>query len=350
MNVKRLWVLFVARNYEFIRDRAGFGWNILFPFLLVVGFGVVFSGDTPTRYKLGVFPVAEENLDLRALKIPSALAGNRYVKIVPFADFDTGVARLNHHRVDLLIKNSGRPYEYWVSDTSPKGYVLERMLRDSLIDEGQFAGMLKKSQIQGEQIRYLDWLFPGILGMNIMFSALFGVGYVIVRYRKIGVLKRLKATPVTAFEYLTAQLLSRVVILMSTAAIVWIGCDLIFSFRMNGSYLDAAVVFLFGSISMVALGLVVAARGTSEEMANGVINFITWPMMFLSEVWFSLEGAPEWVRVLAKIFPLSHFLTALREVVNDGATLTMVSTELTILALMSVLFITIGSVMFSWTR
>ena len=112
-----------------------------------------------------------------------------------------------------------------------------------------------KEPIQGREIRYIDWLFPGILGMNMMFSALWGVGYVVVRYRKNGVLKRLKATPLTAFEYLSAQMLSRIFLLMFTLVVVWVGCDLIFSFQVRGPYLDLFVVFLLGSLSLTALGL-----------------------------------------------------------------------------------------------
>lgn len=355
MNLKRLWVLFVARNYEFLRDRAGFGWNILFPFLLVAGFGVAFSGDTPTRYKLGVFPLIEQEKTEAAewapdLKLPAGLTGSSFIQVVPFEQFQNGMGKLVHHKIDMLIKNGTPPYEYWISDASPKGWVMEKVLRESVIAPGSLDHLLKKSQIQGDQIRYIDWLFPGILGMNIMFSALFGVGYVIVRYRKIGVLKRLKATPVTAFEYLTAQLMSRVIILMGTAAVVWLGCDFLFSFNMQGSYLDAAVVFLLGTVSMVSLGLVVASRGTSEELTNGVINFITWPMMFLSEVWFSLEGASSWVKTTAKVFPLTHFLGALRKIINDGADLSMVTQEMMVLAVMTTICLTIGSLLFSWTR
>ena len=88
--------------------------------------------------------------------------------------------------------------------------------------------------------------FPGILAMNMMFSALWGVGYIVVRYRKNGVLKRLKATPLTSFEYLAAQTLSRIFLLMFTLVVVWVGCDLVFSFTVEGSYFDLFIVFFLG--------------------------------------------------------------------------------------------------------
>lgn len=183
-----------------------------------------------------------------------------------------------------------------------------------------------------------------------MFSALWGVGYTVVRYRKNGVLRRLKATPLTAFEYLTAQMLSRIFLLMFTLVVVWIGCDLLFDFNVQGRYADLLAVFFLGSLSLTALGLILASRGTSEEFTTGVLNFISWPMMFLSEVWFSLEGAPEWIRSGARIFPLTHLLEAARRIMNDGAGLIDVSGEMLVLGVMTLAFLAVGAALFSWTR
>lgn len=345
-----MWALFAARNFEFIRDRAGFGWNILFPFLIVAGFGIIFSSDSGSEFKMGIFPVKPGQMIVENLNIPEKLKTYKHIKIVPFKTYDTAMDKLLHHKIDILVENRAGKLRYWVSDASPKGYVLEKVVKESIIPEKIFASRVVKQQIKTGQIRYIDWLFPGILGMNIMFSSLFGVGYVIVRYRRSGVLKRLKATPVTAFEYLSAQLVSRVVILLATSFIVWFGCDLFFSFQMQGSYFDIFLVFLAGTVCLVSLGLIVACRGTNEELTNGIINFICWPMMFLSEVWFSVEGASEWVKSFAQILPLTHFLSGARKIINDGAALSQVSWEITILIGMSIVFLSIGSLLFSWTR
>lgn len=350
MSIKRIWVLFVARNYEFVRDRAGFGWNILFPFLIVVGFGVMFNSDNRSDYKIGIFPVTDPAAAVDTLQIPEKLKTYDHIQIIGFKHFETAMDRLVHHKIDILLENKQEFPRYWVSDSSPKGYILEKVVKESMLPDSMFEKKLIRQKIKTDQIRYIDWLFPGILGMNIMFSSLFGVGYVIVRYRRTGVLKRMKATPVTAFEYLTAQMASRVVVLLSTSALVWFGCNFIFRFEMKGSYLDVFLVFLAGTVCMISLGLVLACRGSNEELTNGIINFICWPMMFMSEVWFSIEGAAGWVRSAAKILPLTHFLTAARKVINDGATLSQVSFELLFLVIMTAVFLTIGSLLFSWTK
>jgi ABC-type multidrug transport system permease subunit len=257
--------------------------------------------------------------------------------------------KLRHHRIDFLLKIGNGPHQYWVSDASPKGYVVEQMFKASLLPP-QTRPDAEKREIEGIPIRYIDWLFPGILAMNMMFSALWGVGYVVVRYRKNGALKRLKVTPLTAFEYITAQAISRIFLLMFTLIVVWTGCDLFFSFNVHGSYLDLFIIFFLGSLSLTALGLVLASRGTSEEFTTGILNFISWPMMFLSEVWFSLEGAPEWVKASTKIFPLTHMLAAARKVMHDGAGLLDVGPQIMVLALMTIGFLTLGAVLFSWNK
>jgi ABC-type multidrug transport system permease subunit len=340
--------MFMARNFEFFRDRSAFGWNFLFPFLIVAGFGILFGGKTHTEYKVGLFPcntqTAAENMD-----IPEGFKNTDYLEFVCFQTMAEGLDKLNHHKIDFLLKTGPAPHTYWISDSSRKGYILEKVFHGSLKQKA-LMNLVEKKAISGREIRYIDWLFPGILAMNMMFSALWGVGYVIVRDRKNGVLNRLKATPLTAFEYLAAQMCSRIFLLMFTLLLVWIGCDLLFDFHVEGSYLTLVFVFFIGSLSLTSLGLILASRGTSEEFATGVLNFITWPMMFLSEVWFSLEGSPRWVHSLSKIFPLTHLLTAVRKIMNDGAGLMDIWPELAVLSMMTAIALIISAALFSWNK
>jgi ABC-2 type transport system permease protein len=206
----------------------------------------------------------------------------------------------------------------------------------------------EKQVVSGRVIRYIDWVIPGILSMNMMFSALFGVGYVIVRYRKNGMLKRLKATPVTAFEYLTAQVVSRLMLIMIVTAFVFFGTNYFLHFAMYGSYFSLFFVFALGAVSMISLGLLIAARIKSEETAGGLLNMISWPMMFLSGVWFSLEGASPVMQKIAEIFPLTHVTAAARAIMVEGAGLMDVTYHIGVLVLESIVFLIIGAWAFRW--
>ncbi len=293
--------MIVARNREFFRDRAAFGWNFLFPFLLIAGFAIIFGGQEHKDYRVGVFP-CESGIEAGQSRcLPEEFKSIRFIRFIDFGSYELGLNKLKHHKIDLLIDVRTAPYRYWVSDTSPKGYIVEKMITASLLTEG-YPGMDRQEDVAARKIRYIDWLFPGILGMNIMFSALYGVGFVVVRYRKTGVLKRLKATPLQAFEYLSAQMISRLFLLLFTLLILWVGCDLVFDFEVEGNYVDLFILFLLGCLSMTSMGLIVASRGSSEEFTNGILNFVTWPMMFLSEVWFSIEAPPNGSKGLLRSF------------------------------------------------
>jgi ABC-2 type transport system permease protein len=338
---QRILTLTRARIIEFYRDRSALGWNLLFPVLIILGFSVMFAGDDEALFQVGV--LAEElpaagvlSPEYRNLLEPTA------IELLPVASWQQAREMLERHRLDLIIEpDSGR---YWLDPESPRGQLLERVLYADL------PAVTARQQVSVPRIPYLQWFFPGVLGMNMMFSALYGVGYTVVRYRKNGVLKRLSVTPVRPHEFLTAQILSRMVVLLVTTGMVFAGISLVYGFETRGSYLDLLIIFALGGFSMIALGLVVAARSSSEEFADGILNLIAWPMMFLSEVWFSLEGARPWVQQLSLLFPLTHLVDGARRIVNDGAGLSELGGHLLALTLMSILFLAVGSRLFTWQK
>jgi ABC-2 type transport system permease protein len=335
MKLKHVAAVFVARNKEFFRDRAALGWNIIFPVLIVAGFAFVFSGPLPAQYKVGVL-----NGKAQAVAKGPALLQLKYLEVIPFTNRGVAIRKVERHQIDLLLDL--KQHRYWVNDTSPKGYFLERLLRTGGHTE------FHKQAVTGRPIRYSDWVVPGVLGVNMMFSALWGIGYVLVRYRKNGVLKRLKATPLSALEFLTAQVLSRMIVILATTAFVFFSTWWLTGFAMYGSVLTLFLVFIVGSFSLVTLGLLVATRTATEELAEGLLNVVSWPMMLLSGVWFSLEGLNPVVQKISLLFPLTYLVSAARAVMIDGAGLAAVAPQLGILAAMSVVFLLIGALSFRW--
>jgi ABC-type multidrug transport system permease subunit len=330
MNIKRFFAVFKARNIEFIRDKSSLSWSLIFPALLVVGMSVVFSGEGRPAYKVGVIKLSH---------VDSPFLHTKYIDFVNYEEVELAKTKLSQHTLDMLLDFQSKTY--WVNQDTPKGYLVEKLFLAS--HQG-----FKSRNTQGEKIRYVDWVLPGILGMNMMFSCLFGVGYVIVRYRKNAVLKRLKATPLTALEFVSAQLLSRMFIVIFTISVVYIGCDFFFDFYMLGSYFDLFVVALLGAFSLITLGLLVACRSKSEELVGGLLNLSSWPMMLLSGVWFSLEGAPKLLQQLAELLPLTHLVAGARKIITEGASLSDISYHLGMLTFMSLLFLTLGSYFFNW--
>lgn len=333
MFFKRFRTLLSTRNKEFWRDRASLSWNILMPVLIVAGFAVTFNADFTDEYKVGIYKSP-------AAKGSSDFLDTRFIEFIPVTNLEQAKTRVNRHQLDMLLNLEEQ--QYWINSESPKGYLVEKILLAT------DSNKLQKQTLSGKPIRYVDWVIPGILGMNMMFSALFGVGYVIVRYRKNGMLKRLKATPVTAFEYLSAQIVSRLMLIMIVTIFVFYSTNYFIGYAMHGSHLNLFIVFALGTISMISLSLIIAARTTSEETAGGLLNLISWPMMFLSGVWFSLEGSNPVMQQIAEIFPLTHVTAAARSIMIDGAGLLENSYHLGILGIQSLVFLVIGSLMFRW--
>ena len=184
--------------------------------------------------------------------------------------------------------------------------------------------------------------------MNMMFSCLFGVGYVIVRYRKNGVLKRLKATPVSAFVFVSAQGASRLVIVLVTSVFVFAGTNAVFRFTMNGSYGTLLLLTVVAIICMIGIGLLLAGRLKNEELADGLINLVTFPMIILSGVFFSLEGSPEVLQRASLALPLTHYVSGARAVMLEGAGLGEVLPHTLALAVMAVVFWLCAAAIFRW--
>ena len=333
-----IYVLMVARNKEFYRDRAVMIWSFLFPFFIVGAIGFAFSGGEQSVFSVGVYsPDGKSDMDVPALL-------ENFIKHVKYDDFDKALVRLQNFQLDLLL-SAQQPDRYWINEASPTSRALERILL-----AGNRTNTMHRETVTGREVRYVDWVIPGVLGMNLMFGSLFGIGYVIVRYRKNGVLKRVQVTPVTPLQFLTAQVLSRLLVMVVVTVIIYIGCDLFLHFIMRGSYLDLIVIALLAIVAMISFALIIASRTASEELANGLLNLATFPMLLLSEVWFSLDEAPRWLVTISQCLPLTHAVQAAREIMLNGTPLSSMMYHVWILLAMSIVFLAIASLLFRWNE
>lgn len=344
---RRILAIFVARNREFYRDKAGLGWNIIMPFLMVFGFAFIFADESDDLFKVGVLAQSE---GLAPETLP--FLDLNHISFLPLDNLEAAIAKVERHQIDLLIDPKGNPEKgprYWVNEHSARGYLAERLLQSAYAGSEPDPGMRPKRQtVSGRALRYVDWVLPGVLAMNIMFSSLWGVGWVIVRYRKNGVLRRLQATPLSALEFLSAQVLSRLTVVLTASSIVYLGANFFLDFVMRGSYLALALVYMAGALCLISLGLIVAARLRTEELADGVLNIMSWPMLLLSGVWFSMDGASPAAQAISKLLPLTYVVDAARQIMVDGAGVMQVLPEIAFLAGMSMLLLMLAAHLFRW--
>ncbi len=304
------------------------------PVFLVFGFAFAFSGSGSPMFKAGVIGQADKSL---------AFMETKQIQFIPYvrgpAERQTPEDLLARHQIDMIIDFSDASVTF--NSLSDKSMLLKQLFS---VHGQSFA--LKT--VSGKAVRYVDWFVPGIIGMNIMFSCLMGVGFVIVRYRKNGVLKRLKATPIGALNFIGAQAASRLSIVLFTSVFVYAGTNFFLRFLMLGSYLNLLLLMVLGSLCMISLGLVFAARIRNEELAGGLFNIVTFPMLAFSGVFFSLEGSPPILRTIGNAFPLTHFITAARKIMLEGAGLQAIAPELLILGVLTAVFLITASLLFRW--
>ena len=228
--------------------------------------------------------------------------------------------------------------------------MLREVFRAELASQGSQGSdaAFAEQEASGPPIRYVDWVVPGVIGMNLLFSSLFGVGFVIVRYRKNGVLKRLKATPVSALTFVSSQALSRFLIVLITSVIVYAGTNVFLKFVMKGSYLNLLLIAVLGILCMIAIGLVFASRFKSEELTTGMMNLLTVPMMILSGVFFSMEDASPVLKGISRALPLTQVVDGARRVMLEGADLVALLPNLVYLAVLTIALVVVSSLLFKW--
>lgn len=342
--MNRFWAIFRARNIEFYRDKGAFGWAIVFPLLIIFGCAIAFSKPDNSVVTIGYWG---DDALLNALP----LSQESYAKFQKVKSLDSGKYQIQHHQLDLLLAGSENDsaITYWVNQESPASKAARQLLLASNQSAPEQAN-LQEQALSGRAVRYVDWVMPGVLGMNMMFASLFGVGYVIVRYRQNGVLKRLQATPVTASQFISAQLASRLLIVTGINSAIFLACYYLLDLLVLGNLFTLLLINATGAIALLSVGLLVASRTASEELASGMLNVLTWPMMFFSQVWFSLENSPQWMITLAQFLPLTHIVDGSRKVMIEGAGLAELAYPLTALGITTVFCVSAAAYLFRWSK
>mgnify|MGYP001056835235 CR=1 FL=1 len=343
---QRILAILAARNREFYRDSAGLIWNLLMPVMMIMAFAFIFSGEPRALFKVGVIAPPTQATTSGFLATP-------HIDFIPVTDDNAAVVsaitKVQRHQLDLLLDMRDIP-AYWVNPDSANGDLVERLLLGAYAqqDQANSDSSPQRRAAAGEALSYADWVLPGVLAMNVMFSSLWGVGWVVVRYRKNGVLRRLKATPLRPIEFLSAQVLSRLIVVLTTSILVYLGASLILDFPMRGSYTTLLLVYTAGALCMISLGLTVSARLRTEELADGLLNLLSWPMLLLSGVWFSMEGASPAAQTLSTLMPLTHLVDAARGIMIDGASVLDILPQLGLLLGLATLLLVVAARFFRW--
>ena len=314
-----LFELTATRVREFLREKEAVFWVFIFPVLMTFALGIAFRNTAPDKTFVAVEGDAT-NSSVSAVAAVLAHAPEISSSVLPP---DEAALALRSGKVAIVIKPANDSYSLRFDPTRPESRTAKLIVDDVL---QRAKGRQDVAQIGEEKIiepgaRYVDFLVPGLIGMNLMGSGLWGLGFTIVIARSRKILKRFAATPMRRSHYLLSFMLSRLVFLFLEVAAVVLFAWLAFGFTVRGSWLTVSFIILLGGFTFSGIGMLVAARPTTIEGVSGLMNFIMLPMWLLSGTFFSSERFPNVLQPFIKALPLTALNTLLRSVMNEGAPL-----------------------------
>jgi ABC-2 type transport system permease protein len=332
--------LTLVRFLEFLREPEALFWVFVFPILLAAGLGIAFRNRPADVLKIAVVS-------------PELAQSLRPEKLLDVQQLDAEAAReaLRAGKVALLaVPAAGGSVEYLYDDTNPEGRAA-RLLADRAIQRaaGRVDPVATTDELMRETgSRYIDFLIPGLLGMNLMGSAIWSMGFAIVDARRKKLLKRLVASPMPRPYYLLSFLLSRILMLVVEVGVLVGFGVLLFHVPVRGSLLNLGVVCLLASLSFSALGLLLASRARTIEAASGLMNVVMMPMWIASGVFFSSQKFPDLMQPVIKVLPLTAVIDALRANMLQGANLAQLSPQIGIIAFWLVICFALALKLFRW--
>ena len=338
--------LTLVRFREFIREPEAVFWTFIFPILLAAGLGIAFRQRGPDKIRVGVIGTAPTSASVIAsLKKDSTLVVESY-------DDSSGAKALRTGKVALLVApTSSNDSVRYVYDRGRSDALNARVVVDRAVQVG--AGRADPVRATDAYVtekgsRYIDFLIPGLLGMNLMGSSIWGLGFAIVTARSKKLLKRLMATPMSRVQYLLSFLASRLAFLILEIFTLLGFGHWAFGVPLRGSLGTLLLICLLAAISFGGLGLLSASRARTTEAVSGIMNFIMLPMWIFSGVFFSSSNFPTVVQPFIKVLPLTAVNDALRANMLEGVSFAAVLPQMIIILTWGVVTFFAALKLFRW--
>lgn len=337
-----LYELTVSRTKEFLRQGEAVFWVFVFPLLLALALGFAFRDKPPDKIPVGV------SAGDGAASVAAALEESPALRVRIYEP-EPGREALRVGRISLLVE-PGVATLFRFDPTRPDSRVARMEAADAL---QRAAGRrdpltISEAKVTDRGSRYIDFLIPGLLGLNLMGTGMWGVGFSIVTARSQKLLKRLIATPMRKRDYLLAQMLSRMAFLAAEVIVLLGFAWIVFDVGVRGSFFALSLISFVGAMAFAGLGVLVASRAETVEAVSGLMNFVMLPMWLLSGVFFSADRFPDAAQPFIRALPLTALNDALREVMIEGAGVVEVLPELVNLTIWCVVSFVVALRIFRW--
>ena len=362
MNVRHIWVDLTSNLKMLVRNKGTLFWSLAFPILFIVIFGSIFSFGGDQSLTLYVQDNDRSTLSSNFTQVLNSTGALELRFLDSGVDLDQTIKDKEIHRLliipqgfgETLISTGVASLTLRLDESDQQGsaatyqIVTSVAYEISLLQSSQKISVQKESLQLDEEFKYIDFLLPGILGMTIMTSSIYGAIAVNTRYRKNGILRKVATTPMTKAEWVLSKVSYQIVVsFMSMAALVTVA-TLAFGVSVHINVLVVLLV-VTGSMAFSGMGMIVARFVKDEEAAESAGGAINFPMMFLSGIFFPLEFMPEFLQVVAKAMPLYYLGEGLRDAMISGDMIAALASSAVVFVL-GVVIIAVGAVVSSWAE
>jgi ABC-2 type transport system permease protein len=329
--------LTLARLYEFWRHPEALFWTYGFPLIMLLALGLAFrSNELP--------PPVIELVNQR---------GNEWQERLEKLGWKAEVSRdsdwkkrLQSGKVSAVIVETEGQTELWIEPSRAESFVANYGIQLAAAESKNVYFVEKKLEEAGS--RYIDFLVPGMLALNIMGGGLWGIGFVIVDMRVRKLLKRLMATPMSKRHFMGSLIVVRLLFSICELSVILLFSYFVFGVKCRGNLVELVAVMTIGGVTFSAIGLLMASRVKTSEAVGGLMNLIMLPMWIVGGVFFSNERFPEWLLTILQSLPFVALVNAVRAIMLDGATLTSQLGPLAVVSLWGIVCFFIAIRIFRW--
>lgn len=362
--MKKFIKISIASIKMFFRNRQALFFSLFLPLLIMVIFGLIDFGKMGTT---GMTIYDGEN-DQQSQQFTDGLKKVDALKISAADNLDVAKQKLQKGDTDVVLAIDPATF-YFNPGVPPVTKNIKMYLSNGKAQQGQLAMTIvnqaldaishqimkqptlftvETQTIVGQNLRYIDFLVPGILAMSLMQMGLFSIIFVIVSYKKTGVMRRLLVTPIKPYQFVGSQVVTRLIVSLMQVFVILGVATLAFHVKIVGNYFLLLFLVFWGSIMFLALGFAISSFAKSEESAAPVANLIAMPQMFLGNVFFPVDSMPTWLQHIVKYLPLNYLADACRKVMTEGSGIIAIKNDIYGLIVWSVVFITLAIVFFRW--
>lgn len=361
--MKKFYKFSLASIKMFFRNRQALFFSLFLPLMIMVIFGLIdFGSMGNVRVEL-----VDNVKDEQSQNLIDGLGKIEVLKINENDNLESAKDKLKNGKTDMAVDLPADLFVVNPQNPQPKGikvYTAEgssqaaglgvMILREAFnnfslsITKTPQLFNLEVETINARNLRYIDFLVPGVLAMALMQMGLFSILFVVVSYKKTGVMRRLLVTPIKPAQFVGAQVVTRLIVSLLQVLVILLLATFAFNVKIIGSYWLIAVLVFWGSIIFLALGFALSSFAKSEEAAAPIANLVAMPQMFLGNVFFPIESMPQWLQGIVQYLPLNYLADALRKVMNQGAGLIDIRADLYGLIAWSVICIGLAIVFFRW--